>query len=169
MKFLFPCSWSRKNIPGHVCTVTQDELKPILSSVPSTSILQTLPAEMIFSILDHLDTVSIVCLQKTNRFFRSFIPIDHTKLDRCTKWLITCRLEQDLPDVMEDWGEPLICALCKFKRVRQDFTGDSALRVLASSVGRRPKYVFTSPLDSGKSVVSAEWYNPLRQLQHRVP
>ncbi|KAG6991148.1 hypothetical protein G7Y79_00056g090290 [Physcia stellaris] len=126
MKLLYPIGLSWKKVPNYVCTITKDELKPILSCAPPASIIQTMPAEILFLILDHLDTVSIACLKNTNRFLRSSIGMDPTKLDRCTKWLITCRFEQDLAYVADDWGEPLVCALCKFKRVREDFTGDIA-------------------------------------------
>ena len=145
MKLLSPLSWSRKKISSHLCTVTKDELKPTLSCAPPPSILQTMPAEILFSIFDHLDTVSLVCLKSTNTYLRSSIRIDPTKLDRCTKWLITCRFEQDLACVTDYRGEPLICALCKFKRVREDFTGDSFWRICASLQKKKPKYVFKSP------------------------
>lgn len=145
MQFLSSFGWSRKNVPSHVCTVTKNELKPILSCAPPASILQTMPAEILFSIFDHLDTVSMVCLKSTNHYLRSSIRIDPTKLDRCTKWLITCRFEQDLACVTYYRGEPLICALCKFKRVREDFTGDSFWRICASLQKHKPKYVFKSP------------------------
>ena len=105
--------------------------RPLLSSFQRShpdfeaiSILQRFPVELLFSVLDHLDDTSIVCLQYASRYFCNTIRIDTAGLSKCTKWLIMTRFELDnvpyTPKVKK-----VACALCKTRKKLSKFTGDS--------------------------------------------
>lgn len=81
--------------------------------------LASLPAELLFLIISHLDVVNLVCLQITCQFFRAFISVDRVTLeqDRCRKWAITCFLEKD----MDKYPAKIACAFCKTVRPTNRF------------------------------------------------
>ena len=88
---------------------------------PKICRLERLPVDVLFEIFDHLDPVSSVCLKSTSRCFRRLINVDAAALDRCEKWLITCRFYSDIKDPGKLPSHP--CALCKRKRKARDWYG----------------------------------------------
>lgn len=69
-------------------------------------------------IINKLGIVDQVCLQSTNRFFRRFVEVDPVlRNNRCIKWAICCRLEQDLDYL----PAKLTCAFCKTVRKKKCF------------------------------------------------
>lgn len=104
----------------------------------SVSDLQTLPDELLLMIMEHLDETSVICLKYTNHYFYTALYIDFSKLDKCTKWLIAIRLEDDGMSVSSK-TKKVTCALCKIKKKPAKFTGDSFLEVWR--LKERPKCV----------------------------
>lgn len=118
-------SYGWKNVPSMIPLSLRKKLrrrkKPdgsYLTAKPSTTTnspqLVSLPPELLFLIISHLDVVNQVCLQSTCHFFHNFIQIDRTSLatDRCRKWAITCFMEQD----MKQYPAKIACAFCKTVR-----------------------------------------------------
>lgn len=86
----------------------------------------TLPVELLLIIINKLDIIDQVCLQSTNRFFRRLVEVDPVHLnDRCRKWAICCRLEQDLDYL----PAKLTCAFCKAVRPWKCFRDHKEVRV----------------------------------------
>lgn len=88
--------------------------------IPEKSMIQQLPTELLVMIMEYLDDASLVCLKCASHYFHAAVNIDIAGLDRCTRWLITARLETDsLP--LSSNVNTLACALCKTKRKRVNF------------------------------------------------
>ncbi|KAL8643733.1 MAG: hypothetical protein Q9226_008151 [Calogaya cf. arnoldii] len=90
------------------------------------SALERLPYEILLSIQDTLDDVSAVCLKNTNSNLKNKLYRDPGMFSRCTKWLVMCRFEQDMPPP-DPFGrypkDRAACALCKTKRTRAQIEG----------------------------------------------
>ena len=119
---------------------------------PHTSILERLPLELLLTITDHLDDTSKTCLKYTSCGFCSIIRSDIATMDRCTRWLIMTRLEEDAMLDAQQWKknvQTMACALCKTNRKIVDFAGSSRARVKLTASGwrpgRGPEYVFLFP------------------------
>lgn len=126
-----------------------DHEEPSTIENPHNSILERLPVELLLTITDHLDDTSKTCLKYTSRGFRSTVPSDVANMDRCTRWLIMTRLEEDAMLNAQQWKnvQTMACALCKTKRKIVDFAGSRASVKLTSGgwrPGRGPEYVFSS-------------------------
>lgn len=95
--------------------------------IEQTSPLESkLPAELLLMIINGLDIIDQVCLQSTNRFFRRFVEVDPTLLNnKCRKWAICCRLEQDLDYL----PAKLTCAFCKTVRKKKCFRDHKEVRL----------------------------------------
>lgn len=85
--------------------------KPVTAKVSSDGVLGSLPAEVLYMIVDKLDDVSAVCLKTTSSYFHNSIKTDDMRFSLCTRWLIRCQLEMD----MQVYPKLVDCALCKAK------------------------------------------------------
>lgn len=92
------------------------------------SALERLPDEILLLIVDGLDDVSAICLKNTNSNLKGKINRDPESFNRCTKWLIECRLESDLFKTIPIEQRPdkvtrYTCSMCKTKRSMDQIHG----------------------------------------------
>lgn len=77
--------------------------------------IESLPLELLHMVHGYLDDISNVCFKYTNRYFRAALPpVTITESDKCTKWSIMCRFEQDM--LQPPKTHRLACAFCKVAR-----------------------------------------------------
>ncbi|KAG7001362.1 hypothetical protein G7Y79_00032g067150 [Physcia stellaris] len=101
----------------------------------------SLPPELLHMVQDYLDAISATCFKHTNRYFRAALP-PVPIIDKCTKWSIMCRFEQDM--LQPPNTHRLACAFCKVARDIETFdVGASA--AMQGKLLRYSKYVSFSP------------------------
>ena len=80
-------------------------------------LLDKVPLDILLLVVENLDIVSTICLRSTSRRFHYSIPLDYSRINRCTRWWTNCILELDRKDTT-DW---IICVLCKKRRHKRYF------------------------------------------------
>ena len=75
--------------------------------------IESLPPELLHMVQSYLDDISNTCFKYTNRYFRAALP-PVPIIDKCTKWSIMCRFEQDM--LQPPNTHRLACAFCKVAR-----------------------------------------------------
>ena len=121
---------SSKSKLANILKFRYDHGKPAITEDPHNSFLERLPMELLLTVTEHLDNTSKACLKYTSRGFRSIIRIDVANMDRCTKWLIMIRLEEDAMLNTRQWKkvQTMACAICKTKKEIIDFAGQAYIR-----------------------------------------
>lgn len=125
-KHQFPSRFFRKILAispfNHEKSKTEKRAEPQISSPLESA----LPPELLLMIINKLDIIDQVCLQSTNRFFHHFIKVDPILLNnKCRKWEIYCRFEQDLDYL----PAKLACAFCKTIRKKKCFRDHKEVRL----------------------------------------
>lgn len=79
--------------------------------------LWNVAVEILLTVMDHLDEVSIQCLRNTNSYFLDSIPDRSHTFTPCAKSLMTARLETDMTTLPKE----VVCMLCKIKLAQECF------------------------------------------------
>lgn len=83
--------------------------------------LPRLPEDLIVRISGFLDEVSLHCLKNVNTRFRDIIKISEVQVSRCTRWMVLCRLEEDIRNRGDALPDQLACMYCKTTHPQKDF------------------------------------------------
>jgi len=83
--------------------------------------LPHLPEDLILRISGLLDEVSLLCLKNTNTRFRHTITISEALISRCARWMVLCRLEEDIRNRDGSLPDQLACMYCKKPHPQKDF------------------------------------------------
>ncbi len=83
--------------------------------------LPRLPEDLIVRISGFLDEVSLLCLKNINTRFRDIIKISEAQVSRCTRWMVLCRLEEDIRNRGDALPDQLACMYCKKTHPQKDF------------------------------------------------
>ena len=108
-----------------------------LQNPPSPCPLLNLPPELPLNILSNLDPVSLVCLKITNRQVHNLVHVEKSSLNRCTNWLIRCRLEKDLIANGKPLPSRLTGVFCKRAHSRRSFGCFHKTALSSCACGRR--------------------------------
>lgn len=83
--------------------------------------LPRLPEDLIVRISGFLDELSLLCLKNTNTRFRDIIKISEAQVSRCSRWMVLCRLEEDIRNRGDALPDQLACMYCKKAHPQKDF------------------------------------------------
>lgn len=109
--------------------------------------LETFPTELLWQIVDELDDVSKMCLRSTNSYLRNTINVDHIKLSRCSKWLLSCRFETDYFALMQAYPRRMVCAYCKLKIDHERFNPENLVEFLRSDGAYALRLLLNKPVE----------------------